>query len=75
MEDLSRFVPRDAAYEVQFKAIKVVLPGEFYSADRERIRIALHLHANFAVREKNSAPSSTPSEKESKLKNNSQKNL
>lgn len=66
MEDLSRFVPRDAAYEVQFKAIKVILPGEFYSVDRERIRIALHLHANFAVREKNFIPSSTRSEKENK---------
>ncbi|WP_294433848.1 hypothetical protein [uncultured Victivallis sp.] len=61
MEDLSRFVPRDAAYEVQFKAIKVVLPGKFCSVDKARIRIALHLHANFAVQaQEMPRPSHTP---------------
>lgn len=53
MDDISRIIPRDNSYELRFREIKVALPSEFCSIDRNRIKISLTLHANFQVREKN----------------------
>lgn len=54
MEDISRFFPREYAYELRFKDIKVILPSEFCAADKNKIKVSLILRANFIVREKKS---------------------
>lgn len=54
MDDVSRFVPRQEGYEVRFKDIKIILPSEFCSSDKNKIKVSLILRANFEITKKES---------------------
>ena len=54
MEAVTRFVHRPEEYELRFKDMKVILPSEFCSSDRNKIKVSLVLHANFVTESKKS---------------------